>query len=148
MCPCGKDGKQPPGMHQAEHCQQVKAGDSFHLLSHDETYTKYCALCWPSQYKEEMNKQKWVQRRTTEVIKGFEHHLIEEKLKEFSLDKLKKENILLSITAWPEKMNPEFSEMYSDRRGGNRHKLKHKKFVLDAKKDYYHGSGQILKYAS
>lgn len=33
MCPCGKEGKQPPGLDEGEHCQQVEEGVPSILLS-------------------------------------------------------------------------------------------------------------------
>lgn len=35
--PCRKGGQHPPGLQQAENCQQVEGGDSFPLLSTGET---------------------------------------------------------------------------------------------------------------
>ncbi|KAK4827289.1 hypothetical protein QYF61_016516 [Mycteria americana] len=37
MSPCSKEGQQPPGLHEAERCQQVKGGDPSLLLSTGET---------------------------------------------------------------------------------------------------------------
>lgn len=43
QCPCGKGGPQPPGLHQAECCQQVRAGDSAPLLSPGDTSGVLCS---------------------------------------------------------------------------------------------------------
>ena len=36
MCPCGKGGQRPPGLHQAEHCQEVRGSNPSPLLSTGE----------------------------------------------------------------------------------------------------------------
>lgn len=61
MCPCGNGGQQPPGLHQAECCQQVRAGDSVPLFSPGETPLECCAQLWAPQCKADMDLLEGVQ---------------------------------------------------------------------------------------
>ena len=50
----GKDGHQPPGLHQAERGQQVEGGDPAPLLSTGETQLGCWVQCWAPQHKRDM----------------------------------------------------------------------------------------------
>ncbi|KAK4830310.1 hypothetical protein QYF61_009815 [Mycteria americana] len=55
MGPRGKEGHQPPGLRQAECCQQVNGGDPSPLLSTAETHLECWVQCWAPQYKRDMD---------------------------------------------------------------------------------------------
>lgn len=54
-------GQQPPGLYQAECCQQVRAGDSVSLFSPGETPLEFCAQLWAPQCKTDMDLLEGIQ---------------------------------------------------------------------------------------
>ncbi|KAJ7404026.1 hypothetical protein WISP_147897 [Willisornis vidua] len=75
MCPCGKGGHQPPGLHQADCCQQVRRGDPAPLLSPGETCLEYCSQCWAPQYMRDMDLLERVPQKATDDSGPYEQSL-------------------------------------------------------------------------
>jgi len=48
---CGEGGRQPPGLPEAEHHQQVEGGGPSPLLRPGETHLECWVQCWALQYK-------------------------------------------------------------------------------------------------
>jgi len=70
MCPCSKEGQQHPGLHQEDHCQQVKGHDPLLLLSSGKTTSGVLCPVLGSLYKKDMDIWEQVLQRVTKIIKG------------------------------------------------------------------------------
>jgi len=69
-------------MHQKQHGQQVKGGDSAPLLRSGEIPPGVLCPALGPQHRKDMDLLEWVRRRTTKMIRGMEHLSCEERLRE------------------------------------------------------------------
>ncbi|KAK4826115.1 hypothetical protein QYF61_005253 [Mycteria americana] len=100
---------------------------------------------WSPQYERDMDILEGLQQRPTKMTMGLEHLLYEEKLRElgqFSLEKKRLMGNLVSVYEYLMGGSKEykvrlFSAVSHERSGGNRHKLKYRKFHLNITKSLF-----------
>jgi len=109
------------------------------------SHLEYSVQFWAPQFKKDEELLERVQRRATRMVRGLEHLSYEGMLRELGLFSLEEENaargpnIYLQISeGWVSGDGAKiFSVVPSDRTRGHGHKLNHRKFRLNMRKNFF-----------
>ena len=119
-------------------------------------HLEYCIQLWGLHYRKNVELLERVQRRAMKKIRGLEHLLCKDKLRElglFSMDKRRLPGDLIAAFQYFKgdyklEGNQLFTRVDSDRTRGNSFKLKEGRFRLDIREVLHRESGEVLAQAA
>jgi len=109
------------------------------------SHLEYRVQFWTPQFKKDEDLLETVQQRAAKMIRELQHHSYEESLRELDLFSLKKRRLRVDLINAYKYLKSGFQEdgarllsvVPRDRIRGNRHKLKHRKFHLNMRKNFF-----------